>query len=115
MTWAGARCTPTGWSGPAGWPSSSATLAADECLIYDSRPSPVDRAPGLRRRERPLGRLRARRAMVCRVIGRFAVGVPVANKGIRKLTIEGAAPAPLPAPAMPAAATSAAPAPRPAR
>ena len=90
------------------------SLAADECLVYDSRTVRLivrrdfalegDRSAGF-----------ARDVMVYRLIGRFAVGVPVPTKGIRKLTIEGAAVAPLPAPAMPAAATSAAPASRPAR
>ena len=77
------------------------SLAAEECLIYDSRTVRLivrrdfgfetDRSAGF-----------ARDVAVCRLIGRFAVGVPVANKAIRKLTIEGAAPAPLPAPATPA-------------
>ena len=68
------------------------SLAATECLIYDSRTVRLvvrrdfalegDRSAGF-----------ARDVMVYRLIGRFAVGVPVPTKGIRKLTIADAAPA----------------------
>ena len=66
--------------------------AAAECLIYDSRTVRLivrrdfaleaDRSAGF-----------ARDVAVYRLIGRFAVGVPVPNKAIRKLTIADAAPA----------------------
>jgi HK97 family phage major capsid protein len=68
------------------------SLAADECLVYDANQVRliVRRDFGL---EADKSAGFARDVVLARIIGRFAVGVPVANKGIRKLTIAGSVPA----------------------